>query len=92
MWPVRAASWSAPGRLLLFCGACTVAKGYDPARIIERLRALRTGGYDTLVSAAAKAVGWPCPSCGRMRWASQLAYPNDLDLREAARLAHRYRT
>lgn len=81
-----------PGcRLLLFCGACTVAKGYDPARIIDRMRSLRTGGHETLVSAVAKAVGWPCPSCGRMRWASQFAYPADLDLREAARLAHRYR-
>lgn len=81
-----------PGcRLLLFCGACTVAKGYNPAGIIERLRSLRTGGHDTRVSAVAKAVGWPCPSCGRMRWASQFAYPSDLDPREARHLAHRYR-
>lgn len=81
-----------PGcRLLLFCGACTVAKGYSPERIIDRLRALKAGGHDTKVADVARSVGWPCPTCGRMRWATQLAYPVGLGEREAKRLANVYR-
>lgn len=81
-----------PGcRLLLFCGACTAAKGYSPEKIIERLRARKTGGHETKVADVARAIGWPCPSCGRMRWATQLAYPAGLDEREARRLANVYR-
>lgn len=81
-----------PGcRVMLFCSACSFARSYGPGRIIDRMRALRTGGHETLVADVAVAVGWPCPACGRMRWASQLAYPADLDPREQRRLANRYR-
>lgn len=65
-----------PGsRLLLFCAACTLCRDYKPEKIIARLRALRAGGHETLVSDVARHVGWPCPACARPRWATQLAFP-----------------
>jgi len=82
-----------PGcRLLLFCGACTWSKSYRPERIIARLQELRVSGHTTPVTDVAKRVGWNCPSCGRMRWGSQLVYPAELDEREARRLVRQIRS
>jgi hypothetical protein len=71
------ASWRAhPGaQLKLYCGACAWSRTYDPARIAERLAVRRLGSAMTPVSAIAGHVQWPCPGCGRMRWASVLVAP-----------------
>ena len=61
-------------RVVLFCGACGWARDYDPERIIDRLRALRAGGYSTPVAQVARQVGWTCPGCGRAQWGTKLAY------------------
>jgi hypothetical protein len=55
------------------------------------LRARKTGGHQTKVADVARCIGWPCPACGRSRWATQLAYPAEFDEREAKRLANLYR-
>lgn len=81
-----------PGaRLLLVCAACSWSKPYNPERVIDRLRELRTGGYATRLVDCARRVGWNCPACSRMRWRMQFAWPPGLDDREIRRLANRYR-
>jgi len=66
-----------PGaRLQLVCGACAWSRAYDPARILERLRARRVGDARTPVAAVARQVQWPCPRCRRMRWGTRLAAPH----------------
>ena len=72
-------------RVLLFCGLCGWARDYNPERIIERLRALRAGGYKTPVSHVARRVGWTCPGCGRCSWGSKLAYAKDVSPSEIQR-------
>jgi hypothetical protein len=62
-------------RLQLVCGACAWSRTYDPARIIDGLRARRFGDGSTPVSEVARHVHWPCPGCGRMRWGTRLAAP-----------------
>lgn len=82
-----------PGcRLLLFCAACTVCRDYKPEKIIDRLRALRAGGHDTPVAEIATRIGWPCPACGRQRWATQLALPAGMSERERKWLVGRSRS
>lgn len=81
-----------PGcRLILDCAMCGWSKTYDPERIIDRLRALKSGGHTTRIVQVAARVAWPCPACGRLKWRTQLAYPSTLTETEARRLANRYR-
>jgi len=79
-------------RLVLFCGACGWARDYSPERIIDRLRALRAGGYKTQVSAVARRVGWTCPGCGRVQWGAKLAYGKDVDPKDIERAARQMRS
>jgi hypothetical protein len=79
-------------RLLLWCALCGWARDYNPERIIQGLRAKGHGGYPTPVGRVASLVQWPCPGCGRVKWASQLAYPNTIDAREIARAARDIRS
>ena len=81
-----------PGcRLLIACAACSWSKGYDPERVIDRLRALKAGGHATRMEDVARRVAWPCPACRRLKWRAQFAWPPGLGPREARRLADRYR-
>lgn len=81
-----------PGcRLVVTCAMCGWSKGYNPERVIDRLRELRAGGHPTPVSQIARRVAWNCPGCHRVKWRSDLAWPADLDVREAKRLAGLYR-
>jgi len=81
-----------PGcRLFLTCSLCGWSKSYNPERIIDRLRELRSGGHATQVGQIARRVGWNCPGCGRVKWRSDFAWPANLDEREIKRLANRYR-
>lgn len=81
-----------PGcRLTLTCAACGWTRGYDPARVLARLQALKAGGYTTPLAQVARRVQWPCPGCHRLHWRCGFAYPEPPDPREARRLAGRYR-
>lgn len=77
--------------LMLGCLVCGWARGYDVAKIIQRLHELRDGGFTTPVAQVAKSVKRPCPACKGRDWVTQFAYPATLDEREAKRLAARYR-
>jgi hypothetical protein len=66
-------------------------KLYNPERIIDRLRELRTGGHTTRLGEVARRVQWPCPGCHRVRWKGGLAWPADITEAEVKRLAARYR-
>lgn len=81
-----------PGaRLLITCSLCGWSKSYRVERLIERLRQLKAGGYDTRLEQVARRVAWPCPACGRVKWRAGFAYPAGLDDREIKRLANLYR-
>ena len=81
-----------PGcRLLLTCAMCGWSKGYNPERVIDRLRALNAGGFPTQVGKVARRVAWPCPGCGQVRWRADLAWPAGMEEREIRRLANLYR-
>ena len=79
-------------RMVLYCGACGWARDYDPERIVDRLRALRIGGYKTPAPAVARWVGWTCPGCGRSQWAAKLAYSRNTDPRDIERMARLMRS
>ena len=78
-------------RVRLACTLCGWCKGYNPERIIDRLRQLKAGGHATPVAEIARRVGWTCPGCGRARWRTDFAWPPGLDEAEIKRLAGRYR-
>ena len=81
-----------PGsRLVLTCSLCGWSKGYNPERIVDRLRQLKAGGYPTPAGQVARRVAWNCPGCHRVKWRSDLAVPAELSAREAKRLAGLYR-
>jgi hypothetical protein len=81
-----------PGcRLRLACTACDWSRAYHPERVIHRLQELRTGGYATRLVDVARRVQWTCPTCGRLRWRMQFAWPADMTESEAKRLAARAR-
>ena len=81
-----------PGcRLLITCVFCGWAKGYDPERVVGRLRALNAGGEATRFADVARRVAWNCPGCGRVRWRAELAWPPTIDEREARRLRNLHR-
>ena len=81
-----------PGcRLTITCALCGWCKGYDPERIILRLRELRAGGHATRLDMVARRVAWPCPGCHRVKWRAALAWPPNLTEAEARRLAARAR-
>lgn len=81
-----------PGsRVLLTCSLCGWKKGYNPERVIDRLRDLKAGGHSTPVAKLARRVAWTCPGCGRVKWRMELAWPADLHIREARRLLNLYR-
>jgi len=81
-----------PGcRLTITCAMCGWSKGYNPERVIDRLRDLRSGGYATPLATVARRVQWPCPGCHRLRWRAGLAWPASLTEAEAKRLAARAR-
>lgn len=73
-------------RVVVTCTLCGWAKGYNPERLISRLRQLKGGGDDTKVADVARRVAWPCPMCGRVKWRSELAWPAAADPREIRRL------
>lgn len=82
-----------PGsRVVFFCNGCNAPKSYDPERIIDRLRERRLGGYNTPIREVGHFARMTCPKCGATGWNTQLAYPPNLDEREAKRLANRYRS
>jgi hypothetical protein len=62
-------------RVKLYCGACAWSKTYDPERLVERLEAKGVGNGFTAIMHVARHVAWPCPACGRTRWASA-PYPD----------------
>ena len=81
-----------PGcRLALTCAMCGWSKGYDPERVLARLQALKAGGHTTPFPDVARRVQWPCPGCHRLKWRAGLAWPDQVDAREARRLAGLYR-
>jgi hypothetical protein len=81
-----------PGcRLMLACGRCGWSKGYDVARVIDRLYARGDGGFTTPVARVASQVRHACPKCCDHQWSTRLAYPDDLDERELRRLRNRLR-
>lgn len=81
-----------PGcRLMLGCQACGYAKAYDPERVIDRLRELRTGGYATRLADVARRVSRTCPKCAKSKWRAQFAWPENLTEGEARRLRNLYR-
>ena len=57
-------------RVKLYCGACAWSRTYDPQSLADRLAAKACGGPATAIMLVARHVPWPCPACGRMRWAS----------------------
>jgi hypothetical protein len=77
--------------VMLSCGACAWARGYDPERIIDRLRTLRAGGHRTPVKDIARRVAWPCPACRRLHWAAELAWPPGVTDSQVRRRANLYR-
>lgn len=82
-----------PGsRIVFFCGGCGAPRAYDAERIIDRLRALRLGGYNTPVRELGRHARMACRGCGGARWDTQLAYPDTLDKREAERIARAIRS
>jgi hypothetical protein len=58
-------------KVKLYCGACAWSRTYEPARLAERLAAKGAGGPQTAIMLVSKHVAWPCPGCGRMRWAAR---------------------
>ena len=67
-----------PGcRLTLTCAMCGFCKGYDPERVIARLKALKAGGETAPMGEIARRVQWPCPRCHRLRWRVGLGWPPD---------------
>jgi hypothetical protein len=81
-----------PGcRLTITCAACGWSKAYNPERVIVRLQALKAGGYATRLGEVARRVQWNCPGCHRVHWRAGLAWPPEMNAREAKRLADRYR-
>jgi hypothetical protein len=78
-------------RMVLTCALCGWSKGYNPERVLDRLRQLRAGGHATPVGQLARRVGWNCPGCNRVQWRTDLAWPVDLGAREVKRLAGHYR-
>lgn len=74
-------------RVVLTCAMCGWTKGYDPERIVDRLRQLRAGGYPTAVGQVARRVAWPCPMCHRVKWRTDLAWPSGVADRDIRRLA-----
>lgn len=77
--------------LLLGCEICGWVKGYDVAKIISRLYALRDGGFQTPVADVARSVKHLCPNCKGKHWSTHLAYPAHITERESKRLANQYR-
>ena len=81
-----------PGaRLLLSCAACGLSKDYDPERVIDRLRKLKVGGYETPMVAVAQRVRRACPGCGRLEWRADFAWSPSMSESEIKRIANRYR-
>lgn len=81
-----------PGcRLTITCAMCGWAKGYNPERVLGRLRELKAGGHATRLDVVARRVQWPCPGCHRLKWRAGFAWPPDMTEAEARRLAARAR-
>ena len=81
-----------PGcRFTITCSLCGWTKGYNPERVIHRLRELKAGGQATPLHRVGARVAWPCPGCGRVKWRAGLGWPADLRPDEVRRLANRYR-
>jgi hypothetical protein len=57
-------------KVKLYCGACAWSRTYDPARLAARLDAKGLNGANTAIMLVARHVAWPCPACGRTRWAT----------------------
>ena len=65
-----------PGRVLMLgCEICGWVKGYDVAKIINRVYELRDGGSQTPVADVARSVKHICPQCKGKHWSTPLAYP-----------------
>lgn len=80
-----------PGcKLRLTCTQCGWAKGYDPERLIDRLRKLRAGGHHTQIGQVARRVR-PCPRCGVAAWQADFAWPSGMRDGDIKRLANLYR-
>jgi RNase P subunit RPR2 len=76
-----------PGaRVLIVCALCGWQKSYNPLRVIDRLRELKTGGPGTPLEQVARRVAWNCPGCGRVKWRAHFAWPASFDSREAKRM------
>lgn len=81
-----------PGcRLMLGCQACGYAKTYNPERVIDRLRELKSGGYATRLNDVARRVVRTCPKCSKSKWRAQFAWPDNLTPGEERRLRNLYR-
>lgn len=81
-----------PGcRLMLGCQACGYAKDYNPERVIDRLREMKSGGYATRLEDVAKRVVRTCPKCSKSKWRAQFAWPAGMTEGEARRLRNLYR-
>ena len=81
-----------PGcRLTITCALCGWSKGYNPERILARLRQLKAGGHATRIAEVARRVGWNFPGCGRVKWKAGFCYPASLRESDARRIAARYR-
>jgi len=81
-----------PGcRLLITCVFCSWSKAYNPERVVARLQALHAGGEATRFPEVARRVQWNCPACHRVRWRAELAWPPNIDEREAKRLRNLHR-
>jgi hypothetical protein len=80
------------GALFQLTGAaCHWAKGYQPTRVIQRLRDLKAGGHATTLREAARRVAWPCPRCAACQWRGGFAYPHDISDREIRRQTRHHR-
>lgn len=81
-----------PGcRFSLTCALCGWTKTYNPERILERLRQLKSGGAATRIEDVARRVQWPCPGCHRFRWRGGLAWPAGLSAADVRRAAAHHR-
>ena len=75
-----------PGRVLMLgCEICGWVKGYDVAKIINRVYELRDGGFQTPVADVARSVKHICPQRKGKHW----SHPPCLS---GPRLANRYNT
>ena len=82
-----------PGCQVMFrCEACGYAKGYHVLKVMARLGELRAGNSGTPVFTVARNMKRACPRCSERRWASQFAYPDELDEREWKKMVSRLRS